>query len=121
MEENPFLARKQKNQCRGRKAESKAAARLGATVHAGSGAIAGYKGDLTKDAFLLESKSTVAKSLRVELHWLRKITKEARDVNQYPALLMQFTDDEANPVPEGAWVAVPEYIWNLLVQENPEV
>lgn len=111
---------KRKNDCIGRKAEDKAGKRLNAVVHAGSGAIAGYKGDLTKNQFLMESKATEAKSLRVDLHWLRKITKEAMDVNKFPALLIQFVAADADTLPAGSWVAMPEYVFKELV-DNHEI
>jgi hypothetical protein len=118
MMKNPYLKRKQERskECRGKLAEQKAAKRLSAHVHAGSGNIPGYKGDLTKEDFKMESKSTVAKSMRVELHWLRKIMKEAMDANQHPALLIQFTAADADALPAGSWVAIPEHLFKEMVE-----
>lgn len=82
--------------------------RLTARVHAGSGAIAGYKGDMTKGQFLIESKATENQSMSLKLDWLRKVSAEALAVSKHPALLLQFIDGEADLLPCGGWIMMRE-------------
>ena len=104
---NPYINRK-KHPKHGQKAEKRTAKRLGGQVRAGSGAIEGYKGDITLHDFLVENKTTIHRSLSLKLDWLRKISVEAREEGRAPALAVQFVDSEGVPVRYGRWVMVPE-------------
>jgi len=105
---NPFLDRQKPGHRHGQKAEKKAANRLGGQARAGSGAIEGYKGDITLHDYLVENKTTIHKSFSIKLEWLDKISREARTEGRIPALAVQFVDDEGNSVQHGRWVMVPE-------------
>ena len=93
----------------GRVAERKIAERIsGRTTVASGGGHAHDKGDMVKDDFLIEVKATAASSMRVEKHWLDKITYEASQVAKTPALSVQFVDARGNVVDNGSWIMVKE-------------
>jgi hypothetical protein len=102
----------------GNRAEKKAAKRLGGSATPGSGALDGAKGDINLDHFLVESKSTTAESMRLELAWLRKIAKEALEKNKYPALAVQFVIGNGEPVKVGNWVMVPERVFHEFLEKS---
>ena len=119
-----FVAKKQsilnKNKPQsGRVAEANAARRLSGrpTVLSGGGQHHD-KGDIEKGDFLIEVKSTVAESLRVEKHWLDKITYEATQVAKTPALMVQFVDRQGNIVKNGSWVLIKESTYVEVCQER---
>lgn len=95
----------------GRKAEKKAAKRLGGRTRAASGAVTGYKGDIVLPSFLCENKSTRNASLSIKLDWLEKISREAASEGKAPVLTVQFTDGNGNPVRFGRWVLVEESVF----------
>lgn len=76
-------------------AEIKTAKKIGGNLQPGSGNQMYKKGDIIKDMFLLDSKSTDGKSTLINLDWLIKIENEARGMNKYPAIVIVF-----NKVPE---------------------
>lgn len=107
MSKNPYIKRMAKPQ-HGQLAEKRAARRLGGRQTPASGALSGAKGDIRKGQFLIESKATKHNSLVVQLEWLDKISKEALDAGQTPALLIQFVDAVGNPWRGSGWVLIPE-------------
>lgn len=117
---NPYLARlasRGKGHA-GRKSEKKVAKSVGAKLRPGSGSIVGAKGDMVKHSqeqkWLLEAKSTVASSIRLELDWLRKISSEALETNAAPMLTLSFTNGDGSPVEGGEWVAIPKrLLWTI--------
>ncbi len=116
MESNPYIDRKRTPK-HGQKAEKRTAKRLGGQVRRGSGAIEGYKGDITLHDFLVENKTTIHRSFSLKLDWLDKISLEAREEGRVPALAVQFVDSEGNPVRHGRWVMVPEDEFKEMVSE----
>ncbi len=92
----------------GQQAEKRTAKRLSGRARAGSGAIEGYKGDIEMGAFLLENKSTVNFSIRIQYGWLDKISREAREEGKIPGLSFQFVDAQGRPMRHGRWVMIPE-------------
>lgn len=108
---NDFLKRNEDKQATGRKAERKAAKRLNGRLTPGSGAKQGFKGDIVKSAFLVESKATQNASISVSLVWLDKIAKEALDAGKDPALIIQFVDAAGNPWRGSSWVLIPERVF----------
>lgn len=92
----------------GQKAEKKAARRLGGTTRAGSGAVEGFKGDITLSTFLVENKTTEHRSISLKLDWLEKVSEEARQEGREPALAIQFVDKLGNSTRTGRWVMIPE-------------
>lgn len=107
MGSNPFLTRN-KSHKHGQKSEKKTAKRLSGIARAGSGAIEGYKGDITLPKFLVENKSTEHQSLSLKLAWLEKIDRESRSEGKAPAVSIQFVDKGGNSVRQGRWVMIPE-------------
>lgn len=114
----PFFNWNTKPSKRGRDAEKRAAVRLNAETIPGSGSVPGLKGDLKFRDFLIESKSTTKASLQLQRWWLEKISVEARDVNNYPALMIQFTDLRGEAIKNGSWVMVPEHIFRSFVKQR---
>lgn len=100
----------------GRKAERKTASRLGASLVPGSGCGDRNKGDIELADFLVENKSTVLASYRVKLDELLKINDEARGQGKNPALAFQFTTGDGTPRKNGAWVAIPEWLFEELTK-----
>ena len=95
----------------GRLAESRLSDYLGAWLKPASGAVRGNKGDMEFSGHLIEAKSSVRNSIRIEHAWLGKICKEAREQNKKPALTLSFTLNNGRPVPNGEWVCVPLNDW----------
>ena len=98
----------------GRRSERLTAKRLGAKVTPASGA-ASAKGDMSRDDFLIEAKSTVANTMQLELHWLLKIEQEARATGRKPAIAITFTHGSGKPVRDGRWIAIPEELFAELI------
>ena len=102
----------------GRRSEARLAQRLQGRLQPASGAMAGAKGDVSLPEVLLEAKSTTAGLLPVRHAWLAKIAKEARAAGKIPALGITFTTGDGRPVPDGAWVAVPEWLFNEKLRQD---
>ena len=92
----------------GQKAERLTSKRLGGKARAGSGSVEGFKGDIEFTEFLLENKSTVNFSFRIQYGWLDKISREAREEGKTPGLSIQFVDTQGKPIRHGRWVMIPE-------------
>lgn len=123
MTSNPFLKRAAARDSgfHGRKAEGKLAIRLKGSQQPGSGALAGAKGDVKKDTssldFLIESKTTLNKSLGLQRDWLFKIYQEALEQNRVPALAFTFTNEVGSSEKRERWVAIPEHVFQQLIGE----
>lgn len=105
--------------CLGKHTERVTMKRLGARLTANSGATVADKGDgVLKTAALdlrMEHKSTIKESMGVQLEWLQKIASEAHALNQTPALILLFTDQNGKPRKDGKWVAIPEDEFRRLI------
>lgn len=101
----------------GRKAERKTARRLGAALHAASGAV-GKRADMSDLRHCIENKTTQKASIRVEYDWLLGVTDAAREQGKEPVLSVQFTSGSGQPRPRGRWVMVREDYWHDLQQER---
>ena len=101
----------------GRKAESSLAKRLGGALRPGSGALAGAKGDVTVDNFLIENKSTLSESFSVKLDHLLKIYAEALETGKDPALAFQFVNFQGKSEKRMRWVMVPEAVFFEMVKD----
>ena len=99
----------------GHKAEKKASFRFGAKLRPGSGATAGAKGDFIDQSFLYESKATEKASFSIKKAWLDKISKEARELNREPVLVVQFVDGDGAVTRGGSWVMIPERLFKELI------
>ena len=102
----------------GRLAEEKAARRLGARLTPASGACDGAKGDMSTEDMLIENKATKNASMSLKLEWLQKIAHEAQGRGKQPALALQFVSENGNPRPDGAWVCIPEWVYNELIAQR---
>ena len=112
---NPFADRNGGTHRHGQRAEKKAAKRLGGQARAGSGAIDGFKGDITLRDWLVENKTTVHRSISLKLEWLEKISREAATENRTPAVAIQFVDKTGTSVRGGRWVLLPEDEYKELI------
>ena len=92
----------------GQRSEKKTAKRFGVRANAGSGAVEGFKGDITLPDFLAENKTTEHASFSIKLEWCEKISKEAREKGKTPAVTIQFVDKQGNARRYGRWVMIPE-------------
>lgn len=113
---NPFERRMGRIGKSGRKAEKRTVKRLGAKEQLASGATAGLKGDMALEHALIENKSTVNASFSVKHAHLAKIAREAAADGKAPALAFQFTHPNGIPLPYGAWVMLPEWLYMELLQ-----
>lgn len=107
---NPLLERYSKKK-HGTKSEKRIAKSLGARLTPASGALQGAKGDSATPKFLIESKSTIRDSLRLELAWLVKIEKEALNHGKVPLLTISFVYLNGLPK-ESDWVCVPKWAFD---------
>lgn len=113
----PILLRDTSCTTSGTLAEEKTAKRIAAKLQPSSGSLDGAKGDMVLGDTLIENKATRSRTMRLELHWLRKISHEATSLGKTPALAIQFVDAEGNPVPNGKWVMVQEATFQKLLEE----
>lgn len=93
----------------GKKSERKVARKMGARLHANSGATRGAKSDASLKSFRLEMKSTLTQAMVLEMAWLVKITQEALDHGQTPAVTLSFVDAHGKPRMKhyAEWVVIP--------------
>lgn len=101
----------------GLKAEKKFAKRTGAMLHPGSGAV-GLKGDCTLGNLKIENKCTVNASMSIKLEWLAKITREALEIDQTPALNIQFVNAQGDVRSQGSWVLLREQDFQRLIEND---
>lgn len=87
--------------------EEDGAALIGGQRHVGSGALSDLKSDASSSLWQQEAKQTKAKSIRVTLEWLEKISREARNQDKMPMLFIRFTDVPEHMVVEDDWVVIP--------------
>jgi hypothetical protein len=74
--------------------EKKLAKELGMQRVPGSGMLAGWKGDIQSEEYLLDSKNTEKKVISLKSSDLSKITSEARDANRIGHLILTFLPDD---------------------------
>ena len=99
MKDNPYMKRCAKNGTTGHgaKSEARIAKYMRARLSPASGAMVGAKGDARTEDFLIECKSTVAETMKLDLGWLVKIATEARAKGLDPALTISFVTPEGKP------------------------
>lgn len=95
-------------------AEERTVKRLGLKPTVASGILSGDPADAKDEVVRMEIKTTIRDTLRVDSRWLLKIFEEAMTKNQMPVLSMQFINENGEPRPGLAWVAVPEHLWTTL-------
>lgn len=118
MSEPPRLSKERKIGGAGIRSENHLAKRVGGRLRPASGALPGAKGDVDLPSFLMEAKSSTGDSLSLKREWLAKIGKEARSVGRVPALAVTFSYDDGRPIPDGAWVMVPEWLFKERLKEE---
>lgn len=91
----------------GMRAERDTCNRLQAKPVPGSGARAG-QGDAKVGECFVENKSTVGNSFRLTRNLLLRTLRRARMHGQWPALTVQFTDDDGKARTNETWVVLPE-------------
>ena len=74
--------------------EKKAAKEIGGKAHAGSGAFWSKKSDFSNTNFQIEEKFTYDDIYSVKLSKLKKIEKEAKEVNKIPAFRFGFIKEK---------------------------
>lgn len=103
----------------GNRAEERTARRRGARLIPASGAVPGGAADMREEGerhqYLVEHKSTTGSTLRVERRWLEGLSRSARTRGEVPVLTITFNREDGRPVPDGAWVAIPEWLWGELI------
>lgn len=105
----------------GNDAEKRTARRLKLKRQPASGRFAGAKADLRTtesylgDGWLLEQKATERASYGLKLETLRQLSQQAGMQRLRPAFLLVFAQGDGNPKPGGAWVAIPERLFEELV------
>lgn len=111
------LRRKSGQKGHGQKSEELTGKRLAAKQVPGSGAIEGFKGDLYRDEYMIECKSTIKLTMGLKLEWLRKVAKEAREAGLRPALHLAFVQGNGAPVKDGTWIMMREVDFQQLMAE----
>ena len=119
---NPFMEREGKGGKgkQGRRAEVLLVDRLGGKLRRGSGNKEGEKGDVLVGNFLIENKTTLGNSIRLELDWLLKIYQEALETSRIPALSFQFVNESGKSEKRGRWVCIPEHLLNELIEAKSD-
>jgi hypothetical protein len=92
----------------GNLAEEKLSKRLGGRQTPASGAMDHSKSDIVAQGFRIESKSTIKDSMRVEYGMLNKVSGEALDHSQIPALAVQFVNGNGTVRRNGSWLMIRE-------------
>lgn len=120
MSKNPYLERREiKGIDHGGKAEKKFAKRVGADLHAASGAKT-KKADMTAGKFKVECKSTKNDSISVKLEYLLKVYQEAFETGERPALSIQFVVGNGQARKRASWVMITEEDFQKLVDMREE-
>lgn len=117
---NPFqrrMAAEQKIGSAGRKSEQKVAKRIGGKTTPASGA-GGLKGDISLGSLMIECKSTTHDSISLQREWLLKVSREALASGKTPALHLAFTGDDGKTKEKGAWVCIPEWLFQELIDRE---
>jgi len=100
------------------KTEAKLAERLGGKRQPASGAVAGHKGDVKLEHFLLDSKETSGGSIMVSRADVVKITREATGENKQPALVFTFhTIADSTP---REWVMLPLDTFAAMIENGQD-
>lgn len=103
---NPYFKRKKGMGEAGRKVEKTLAKKLGGKLTIGSGALDFQKGDIKLGEFLIESKSTVKDSYKIDLNVLAKIKGEALCADKEPVLAISFTNGNGKIKECGSWAMI---------------
>lgn len=101
----------------GRRAEGHLTKRLKGEATRASGNMLGDKGDVRVGRdWLAEGKATEAGSYSVKHEELAKIAREALAVGKEPVFAVTFVTGSGLPKPLGAWVMIPEDLFEEIKQ-----
>jgi hypothetical protein len=65
--------------------------------------------------FLIEAKSTIHDSIKLDRDFFLKISHEARFSGKTPALTISFVNGDGSPKRDGEWVCLPlSYLDNII-------
>ena len=96
------------NKVRAMDREKKLAKRLGGFAQPGSGS-GDDKGDVITDDYLIDDKFTDSKSYTVTVETLNKLSREARNHDKEPILLIKYTK-KMPPFTPSEWCLIPGYL-----------
>jgi len=108
-------ARKKDRKRKSTVSEKRFAATYGAERVIGSGCLPGRKGDLKIDEFLLDLKTTNGE-YTVRRTDLVKITKEAREANRKPGLIIELEGPIVDPFFPQHWIVFPFHIYREMME-----
>ncbi len=92
----------------GRKVEKQILKKIKARPQPNSGAFPGMPNDGIKGRFLIEVKSTIKKSIRINAKWLNDLEENAINRSKTPALILVLGNKEMALETEiFEWVAIP--------------
>lgn len=113
------MAGRKRRDSPGIRAEKRTAKRRGADLVPASGAVPGGGADMREAGpghhYLVEHKSTTGQTLRLDRRWLESVSRAARTRGEVPLLTVTFNTEDGRPRPDGAWVALPEWLWQELI------
>lgn len=114
---NPYLERtaNRGKSAHGKASEKKLAKSMGARLTPASGALDSAKGDMKVGDFLIESKSTIYDSLKIDRDFLLKINHEAKFAGKNPALTVTFVTGDGSSRKDSEWVLVPLNLFKTFV------
>lgn len=107
--------------------ENRVARRLGGKRVSGSGSSKYSKGDVRDVSarqceenvdFLVECKQTEKASISIKWEWLKKITREAHDKQQEPALGISIKGGTDDPLCDRDWIAIPARVWERIISSE---
>lgn len=109
------FTQKQNRQMSRRQEDKVASKHIGGKRQPGSGSVRWKKSDVTTDNYRIECKATTAKSYRLSLKDLNKISSECT-IGQQPLFNVQFVDRETKkPIQE--YYIVPARVWEKLCND----
>jgi len=103
--DDDYKSKRDVKDCGWKKQERRVAKKVGGKVQPGSGSKDFAKGDIKEESFLVECKFTEKQSIRVELKWLKKISREAMAEGKIPALSVEIQHDDHLTAQD--WTMIP--------------
>ena len=97
--------------------EQEIADELGGERQPASGALDHAKGDIKLERFLLNSKKTIHKSIKIDGVDLNKICRKASEIGRHPALFLTLVTADLTP---GEWVCLPATVFADMVSRGQD-
>lgn len=111
---NPSQSVKKKSQ----RQEKRLAKQLSGNVVPASGALPGFKGDVSTGSFLIEAKRTDKQSISIQREWLTKISLEASQAGKNPAVAVQIGKPQGCLAGDCEWIMVPVEVFKRLTEKD---